>query len=254
MSAYQSDTIKFRGRWYRLIDGNAFSPSAYGIGPYNADSYTPLGYCVSFDLVDKHLHLLSLYTNHDADDFLLLQQAQAEHAPDSQSSPERDDPLDGLLRPSQRTPPPALNGVQASPMSDRFWFYAEVNLPLNYSGALIIDRMPLMTGDESEYSIREAIKEIVDSGSHVTRWTLQFAKGELIAETAHEPDARLAELIECYGAQNSSEPYAPDSLKADSATAVNMDFSPAAPSNECTVKDNTWFDDFDIEPPHKSNR
>ncbi|GGO67689.1 hypothetical protein [Bowmanella pacifica] len=251
MSAYQSDTIKFRDRWYRLTDGGAFSPREHGIGPYDTDSYTPLGYSASFGVIDKHLYLLSLYTNHDADDFLLLQQAQADQAPGSPLSPEWDEPLDGLLSPNRRTQPPALNGVQASPMSDRFWFYAEVNLPLNYSGTLIIDSMPLITGDESEHAIREAIKDIVESGSHITRWTLQFAKGKLIAETAHEPDEQLAELIECYGAQNSLEPYAPAPLSLENKSGVNMDFSPAAPSTEFAVKGEALFEDFDIEPPPK---
>ncbi|MBS3796362.1 hypothetical protein [Pseudoalteromonas sp. BDTF-M6] len=149
----------------------------------------------------------------------------------------------------QRIQPPALNNVQASPMSDNFWFYADINLPLNYCGTLIIDRMPMISGDESELYIREAIKNIVESGSHITRWTLQFVVGQLITETAHEPDERLAELIECYGEQEPLELNAVIPVEVKNTRGLNMDLASAASSNALPLNDNVLFNDFEIEPP-----
>ncbi|MBT1063026.1 hypothetical protein KJY73_05530 [Bowmanella sp. Y26] len=253
MSAYQSDTIKFRGNWYQLIDGGLFSPRDYGIAPCTTDSYTPLGYSASFGLINKHLHLFSLYSNHHPDQGLLSQQPQAGQWPleHTEVSPTLDDPLDSLFSPNrrQRIQPPALNGVQASPASDNFWFYPKVNLPLNYSGTLIIDRMPILTGDESEHSIREAIREIIESDSNVTGWTLQFVNGKLVAETAHEPNEQLAELIECYGLKRPLDVDAPAPINIENISDLNTDYSPAQPTNKRTFDDDSYFDDFEIEPP-----
>lgn len=257
MSAYQTNTFKFHDSWYDLVEGSPFSPREYGIGPYDSDTYTPLGYSASFCIVDRQLHLLHLYTNHNPDDFLLLQQQENEEQEEASASwPDLDDSLDALLRaqPRRKVRPPEINGVDASPASSDFWNYTNVNLPINYSGTLVIDRMPIITGDESEHYIRQAIKDIVESGSRITRWSLQFENGKLVAETPHDPDSELDELIQCYGVENSIDddtflPFSPIDEEGGS-----VDLEPVPPFPVIRADDNDFFDDFDIDPPGAGNK
>ena len=252
MSAYQSNTFSLRGTWYDIVEGSAFSPFEFGIGPYSADTYTPLGFTASVGLINGQLHLLHLYTNHDPNELLLVKPSSQNVLPDdtTQGSHGKDTHFDEPLcaKKRRRIQPPLLNSVMATTASDNYWNYSNVNLPLNYTGTLVIDRMPLITGDESEHYIRQAIKAIVDSGSHITRWTLHFENGVLVDETAHEPDKDLAELIHCYASRN---PFEADSLApVDSTNAgnLNKDFTLSAPTTDSPFTDDAMFADFDLEP------
>lgn len=230
MSAYQTSTLLLDGIAYQVISGGAFSPSEHGICPYHADTWTPTGFVVTYAVVDGQLMLQGVYTNHSPAELDYLQQ-DAEHTTgdlptqfqgdvvaagaDDTATPRFIDNANTLnpfgsapddrwastqrLWPSGKRKaegciPPPINGVKPTRLSDDYWHYADINLPLDHSGELHVDRLPPLTGDESPEFIDDLLRAIIDSGNGVSGYRLQFEHGKLVKQTA-EPNEQLDFLL-----------------------------------------------------------
>ena len=193
MSAYQTSTLLLDGIAYQVISGGAFSPSEHGICPYQADTWTPTGFVVTYAVVDGQLMLQSVYTNHapaGADDSARPRSIDNVNTLDPfGSEPDgRWQSTQSLWRSRKRKAedciPPPINGVEPTHLSDDYWHYSDINLPLNHSGELHVDRLPPLTGDENPEYIDDLLRAIIDSGNGVSGYRLQFEHGKLVKQTA----------------------------------------------------------------------
>ncbi|UJJ32776.1 hypothetical protein [Halopseudomonas maritima] len=207
MSAYQTSTLLLDGIAYQVISGGAFSPSEHGICPYHADTWTPSGYVVTYAVVDGQLILHSVYTNHapaGADDTATPRFIDNANTLDPFGS-EPDDIRTSInslwpanqprrKRAAEDCIPPPINGIVPTRLSDDYWHYADINLPLGHSGELHVDRLPPLTGDESPEYIDDMLRAIIDSANGVSGYRLRFEHGELVKQTA-EPNEQLDFLL-----------------------------------------------------------
>lgn len=118
MTAQAQDSVQYLGEPYALAafsDGEPFSPTEAGYRPVMASTACWRGYVCGYEVRDGLLHLNELRVNH-----------QPGEAPIT-----------------RRLQPPDLNGVAAVHDENSYvggWHFCNVDLPLAYTGGLVIGR------------------------------------------------------------------------------------------------------------------
>lgn len=120
-----NQSLFFDGNAYELLESRpgVFSPWDYGIEPEAVESSNWSGFQVFFSVQNGQLLLDCLVVGYIPPKPVITQ-------PDPIAE------LDRLLGPKQ--PLPALNSVQPVKMSGCYWSYDNVNLALDYTGALVV--------------------------------------------------------------------------------------------------------------------
>jgi len=123
--------VRFRSLGYILlgVDQNLFSPWDHGIHPENTDSSNWAGFVAHFDIPDEQLYLDYLSVSHTPPARKRLQRSL------SNTRDQLDATLDEVIGDYSL---PSLNGVEATDAGMGYWHYENIQLALNYTGALTL--------------------------------------------------------------------------------------------------------------------
>lgn len=169
MTDQSAPPIKFREEQYWLIREVPFSPYDYGIGAYEESTDNGFGYDAVFAIRDDRLYLDALITTHDENHIALLNRASQQSVDEFEN---KAFDIDSMFAPApgvkKSDPPPALNGVDPKKSYGSQWSYNDLNMLLDYNGALVLS------------SCRHEVSEFYDeSGQVASAWLLEFKKGRI---------------------------------------------------------------------------
>lgn len=181
MTVQVRDSLNYLGERHALLacsDGQPFSPADAGYRPFTKSTACWAGFICSYQVVDGRLQLHDLSLN---------------HRPRVVPGP-------------RRVEPPSLNGVQAVREDEMFfcdWAFSNVNLPLGFTGGVVIGRdfindLSTHKGFHPVWEYRSVQELVFDKGRLVetndASFDLDRRRIELKSQGAFDDTAKLGAI------------------------------------------------------------